>query len=62
MLTFAVKIIINQKHKMKKFYSLFLFVVAALFGVTAQAQRLKHSRPVRRSCFMNVVRKLAAVI
>ena len=23
---------------MKKFYSLFLFVVAALFGVTAQAQ------------------------
>lgn len=38
MLTFAAKIIINQKHKMKKFYSLFLFVVAALFGVTAQAQ------------------------
>lgn len=37
MLTFAVKIIINQKHQMKKFYSLFLFVVAALFGVTAQA-------------------------
>ena len=38
MLTFAAKIIINQKHKMKTFYSLFLFVVAALFGVTAQAQ------------------------
>lgn len=38
MLTFAAKIIINQKHKMKKFYFLFLFVVAALFGVTAQAQ------------------------
>lgn len=32
------KSLLTQKHTMKKFYSLFLFVVAALFGVTAQAQ------------------------
>lgn len=38
MLTFVARISINKKHTMKKFYSLFLFVVAALFGVTAQAQ------------------------